>query len=373
MSSEFLKQFDANLVKLDRQILESRRVSTERKKTFGFVAGKLQDLNAQVTKLADIVKLLKQRTNGISANRGDNSGQIENNKREIARLNQIIQQLGAERNQIKQGFDRCNAQMLVKNREIEAASDKLTNSLRDLQARCDQEIKRITDANQGEQEQNKQLTEQVRALSAELDTFRANPVDKAGLEAEIQRLTGLMDGMTQDGLQSNAEITKCKRDLDDLNRRLANSEGEMQALVKERDGLRDQLQAMTSGNVPIEARIKELTDANVRLLAENEMLLKKLNDAQNAIIQATTVLQQLSGKPDDFDTIDALIGSLEQMLTDISRNAQQQGGRKRKKSKTRKRRRRTQSGGFIYGKHSNVGKGISRRRKGSRRGARQKR
>lgn len=370
MSSEFLRQFDANLVKLDRQIAESRRVSEERKKTFGFVAGKLQDLNALVAKLADIVKLLKQRTNGLSAKRGDNSGQVENNQREIARLNRVIAQLGAERNQIKQGFDRCNAQMLLKNQEIEAAANKLTRSLQELRERCDQEKKRLTDA---QQPQIDQLTEQVRALTAELDTFRANPADKAGLEAEIQRLTGLMDGMTQDGLQSTAEITKCKQELDDLNRRLANSDGEMQALLRERDGLRDQLQAATSGSVPIEARIKELTDANARLLAENEQLLKKLNDAQNAIIQATTVLQQLSGKPDDFDTIAGLITSLEQMLTDISRNAQQQGGRKRKKSKTRKRARRNQSGGFIYGKHSNTGKGVSRRRKGSRRGARQRR
>jgi chromosome segregation ATPase len=295
MSSDFLKKFDENLGKLDRQIAESRRVSYERKKTFGFVAGKLEDLKGRVDELGKIVGLLKQRTNGLSANRGANSGRVVNNNEEIARLKQVIDQLSRERDDLKRALDGCNE-------ELRATQKNLADA-------------------------------------------------KNQFKAELERMSD----------QTGPGLADSKRELDDLKRKLASFEGEMNALLKERNGLRDQLQAATSGSVPIEARIKKLTDDNVRLLAENEMLLKKLNDAQNAIIQATTVLSELSGDNTDFDTIDALIGSLEQMLTAISRNAQQ-GGKKRKKSKTRKRtsRRRTQAGGFIYGRHS-TGKGISRR------------
>ena len=396
MSSDFLKKFDENLEKLNRQIIDSRKTSDARKKTFEFVAGRLGDLNGKVDKLGEIVDLLKRRADGISSKRGDNSGRVDNNNDEIARLRGIIDGLTRERDDLKRGLDRCNEELKLAKSNIQAEIQRGKNFLDDLRRKCDEEkaelqkrLAGVQPADQQEllarQQQIDQLTEQVRKLTAELDAFKSNvsvPADAnkvKQLEDEIAKLYRAMSDQTKNSRQSqnDQEVADCKRELEDLKRKLALFEGEMNIILKERNELRVQLQAATSGSVPVDARIKRLSDDNVRLSAENEMLLKKLNDAQNAIIQATTVLSELSGKDTDFDTIDSLITSLEQMLTDISRTAQSsRGGKytmKKRYSRTSKYRGRSktrkqsgggkQSGGFIYGRRHSTGRGVQSSRR----------
>jgi predicted nucleic acid-binding Zn-ribbon protein len=267
---DFLQNFQRSMDRLEG-LNDRIRTGLQNKSDFSAnLLARLRQINEQIRGLADKITRLKQRLDALQLQVDGNSGSITDKDTQIQQLTQQVRELEDQRNQL---------QTQLRDIQLKSGEDLavMQSRIDDFEAR----IRSITD-------ENKALTEHVRALDAELAGRGDIQTQHA---AELKSQADAFAAQAQETMRQNEEEKARLRDEIRANvERLQEREQELQraqAAIAENNARIDQSQA------ELREQIRVLTEQVATLTGQNADLTGRIEAATVAINQASDNLEQL--------------------------------------------------------------------------------
>jgi len=240
---------------------------------------KLRQINEQIRGLANKISALKQRLDALQLQVDTNTGSIGDKEALVQRLTQQVSELEAQRNILQTQLDELKQKTMA---DIAGFQSRIDD--------CESRFRAITD-------ENKVLTERVRALEAELagrgdiqaqhaqelkaqadafaaqaqETMRQNDEEKAKLREEI--------------LYNSQQLEGCERELSKAEEKIAQNDANIDAsqaqLRGQIDVLNGQVAALTTQNADLKSRIEAATVAINQASGNLEQLINAFPNAQS--------------------------------------------------------------------------------------------
>ena len=267
---DFLQNFQRSMDRLEG-LNDRIRTGLQNKSDFSAnLLARLRQINEQIRGLADKITRLKQRLDALQLQVDGNTGSITDKDTQIQQLTQQVRELEDQRNQL---------QTQLRDIQLKSGEDLavMQSRIDDFEAR----IRSITD-------ENKALTERVRALDAELAGRGDIQTQHA---AELKSQADAFAAQAQETMRQNEEEKARLRDEIRANvERLQEREQELeraQATIAENNARIDQSQA------ELREQIRVLTEQVATLTGQNADLTGRIEAATVAINQASDNLEQL--------------------------------------------------------------------------------
>ena len=267
---DFLQNFQRSMDRLEG-LNDRIRTGLQNKSDFSAnLLARLRQINEQIRGLADKITRLKQRLDALQLQVDGNTGSITDKDTQIQQLTQQVRELEDQRNQL---------QTQLRDIQLKSGED-----LAVMQSRIDDSEARIRSLT----DENKALTEHVRALDAELAGRGDIQTQHA---AELKSQADAFAAQAEETMRQNEEEKARLRDEIRANvERLQEREQELaraQATIAENNARIDQSQA------ELREQIRVLTEQVATLTGQNADLTGRIEAATVAINQASDNLEQL--------------------------------------------------------------------------------
>jgi predicted nucleic acid-binding Zn-ribbon protein len=300
----FLQEFQGNMQRLS-QINGIIQKNIQDKKDFSaYIIGKLGSINQSIVDLAGRIKALKDLVDQLQATVNTNSGNIQQKDEEIADLHAQIQKLSADQYALKQQYDtlqkKCRDDLAANQQQISDLNAQIQKLNAD-NAALQQRVASLEDELRNTGDEG---AKNVEELKKQADAFK-QVIDK--LTAENNNKIDELNQIIQTKTAENAQLTD--------------------ALQKAQENFQrqtDELNRIKAGTQARELALQQNIDV---LTAENVSLIGRLKDANTAIINALTLLDQLTDENlnrENLQNVNVAIQQIEKSLEEINRALQGQ-------------------------------------------------
>jgi len=300
----FLQEFQGNMQRLSQINGIIQKNIQDRKDFSGYIIEKLGTINQSIVALAGKIKALKNLVDQLQTTVNTNSGNIEQKDQEIAALRAQIQKLLEDQEALKQQYD------------------ALQKKCRDDLANNQQQISDLTAQIQKCNADNEALRDRIQILEDELkNTGIEGTKNVEALKKQADEFKKIVDDLTAENNKKITALNEAIQAKNEENVRISDTlrqaEANYQATKEELDRVKANAQA---GEQELQKSITDLT-------AENTALIARLKDANIAIVNALTLLDQLTDESlnrDNIQNVNAALQQIERSLEEINRALQGQ-------------------------------------------------
>jgi chromosome segregation ATPase len=300
----FLQEFQGNMQRLSQINGIVQKNIQDRKDFSTYVIGKLGTINQSIVALAGKIKALKDLVDQLQTRVNTNSGDIQQKDQELDALRAQIQKLLADQDALKQQYE------------------TLQKKCRDDLAANQQQISDLSAQIQKCNADNAALQERVKTLEDELrNTGLEGTKNVEALQKQAEEFKKIVDDLTTENNKKIAELNEIIQTKTAENAQLTDALRQAQENFQKQKEELDRLKANAqSGEEALQKTIANLS-------AENDGLIARLKDANTAIVNALTLLDQLSDETlnrENLQNVNTALQQIEKSLEEINRALQGQ-------------------------------------------------